>query len=186
MLYQYAQMKSRLRRPCCRTDRHEVVLKCPNQKFAVQRGPARAKICRVPIDTNCQKRKEMTYRAVGSLHRPANLQTEAAKGQQEEEPAALCFLRLLLTLPVVVVQRRHGLLEERVDFPRHPSGLYEGRVLLDLVDEVYVGSAFGVGAAAARGVAAKGDEFWAGSGSLRSACIESRRVSRGRERGARG
>jgi hypothetical protein len=128
----------------------------------------------------------MTYRAVGRLYRPPNLETQSAKSQQKQEPAALGLLCLLLALPVVVFQGRHGLLEQGIDFSRHPAWLYEGRVLRDLLYEVNARSSFGRGAAAARRVAAERDEFGAGPRSLLRAGVELGHVSRGGKRGRRG
>jgi hypothetical protein len=82
-----------------------------------------ARVTRLILAIRVLGEKE-TYRAVGRLDGPAYLQTETAESQQEEEPAALGFLCLLLALPVVVVifvVRRQRLLEQRVGFARHPS-----------------------------------------------------------------
>lgn len=62
-----------------------------------------------------RSKEKRTYRAVGGLDRPADLQAESAKGQQKEVPTAHGLLCLLLALPVVIVQRRHGLLKQRVN-----------------------------------------------------------------------
>jgi len=51
------------------------------------------------------KAKRATYRTVGRLYRPPDLQTQSAKSEQEEEPAALGLFSLLFALPVIVV---HG------------------------------------------------------------------------------
>jgi hypothetical protein len=87
----------------------------------------------------------MTYRAVGRLYRPSDLEAQSAKRQQKQEPAALGLLRLLLALPVVVFQGRHGLLEQWIDFSRHPAWLYKGRVLRHFLYKVNARSSFGRG-----------------------------------------
>jgi len=93
-----------------------------------------------------------------------HLQAEASKGEQEQEPTALCLLDLLFAHPViVVVVGRQALLKERVDFGGHSLGDDGGRVL---VDEFDVGVTFSVWSSTHERVAAKRNEFgaWLGAG----------------------
>jgi hypothetical protein len=64
-----------------------------------------------PDKSKCQKARKGTHRTVGGLDGPANLESEPTDGEQEEEQTALGLLGLLLALPIVVVEGRHGLLE---------------------------------------------------------------------------
>lgn len=89
------------------------------------------------------------------------MQAEAAKGEEEEEPAGLCLFDLVLGQPAVVVAvGRHGLLEERVDFGRHA-----GRRIV-AVDKLNVDVGIRVWGPACRRVAAKGHKLgsWFGAG----------------------